>query len=67
VCAHQEQSLKRFLEKEKSMVTIKVKDGTPQGAETLCRPVAGHIVNGSRVEKEISAGISRTIARCDFP
>ena len=48
-------SAEALLRKEKSMVTIKVKDGTPQGAETLrvtCR--WAHIVKGFRAsEKEI--------------
>jgi hypothetical protein len=37
----------RFLEKEKVMVTIKVKGGTPQGSGTLCTSCRwGHIVKG---------------------
>src|SRR5260370_18790168 len=48
-------SAEALLRKEKRMVTIKVKDGTPQGAETLCTTCRwAHIVKGFRVsEKEI--------------
>src|SRR5882762_8472766 len=48
-------SAEALLRKEKSMVTIKVKDGTPQGAETLCVTCRwAHIVKGFREsEKEI--------------
>jgi hypothetical protein len=57
VCASRAkpEALKRFLEKRKVMVTIKVKDGTPEGAETLCATCRwSHIVKGFRVsEKEI--------------
>jgi len=57
VFAHQEpaRSAEALLRKEKSMVTIKVKDGTPQGAETLCVTCRwAHIVKGFRAsEKEI--------------
>src|SRR6267154_1023642 len=48
-------SAEALLRKEKVMVTIKVKDGTPEGAETLCMTCRwAHIVKGFRVsEKEI--------------
>src|SRR5580704_11405834 len=48
-------SAEALLRKEKVMVTIKVKDGTPQGAETLCGTCRwAHIVKGFRAsEKEI--------------
>src|SRR5260370_16453398 len=48
-------SAEALLRKEKRMVTIKVKNGTPQGAETLCTTCRwAHIVKGFRVsEKEI--------------
>jgi len=43
----QPEALARFLEKEKIMVTIKIKDGTPQGSETLCVTCRwAHIVKG---------------------
>jgi hypothetical protein len=35
------------------MVTIKVKGGTPQGSETLCRTCSyGHIIKGFRATEE---------------
>src|SRR5260370_1167260 len=48
-------SAEALLRKEKRMVSIKVKDGTPQGAETLCVTCRwAHIVKGIRVsEKEL--------------
>jgi hypothetical protein len=48
-------SAEALLRKEKCMVTIKIKDGTPQGAETLCATCRwAHIVKGFREsEKEI--------------
>src|SRR5437762_11746161 len=47
-----------LLRKEKSMVTIKVKDGTPQGAETLCVTCRwARIVKGfSLSQEEIHCG-----------
>lgn len=45
--------LERFLEKEKSMVTIKVKAGIPEGCESLCRTCTrGHIITGFRATEE---------------
>jgi hypothetical protein len=42
-----------LLRKEKAMVTIKVKGGTPQGSETLCRTCSyGHIIKGFRATEE---------------
>jgi len=47
------EALTRFLEKEKVMVTIKVKGGTPQGAESLCRTCRwAHIVKGFSASQE---------------
>lgn len=46
-------SLERFLEKGKSVVTIKVKNGTPQGTETLCVTCRwAHIVKGFSASQE---------------
>jgi hypothetical protein len=49
-------SAEALLRKEKSMVTIKVKDGTPEGTQTLCVTCRwAHIVKGFRAsEEEIS-------------
>lgn len=45
--------LERFLEKEKRMVTIKVKAGIPEGCESLCRTCTrGHIITGFRATEE---------------
>ena len=42
-----------LLSKEKVMVTIKVKGGTPQGSDTLCRTCSyGHIIKGFRATEE---------------
>jgi len=42
-----------LLRKEKVMVTIKVKGGTPQGSDTLCRTCSyGHIIKGFRATEE---------------
>jgi hypothetical protein len=51
-------SAEALLRKEKSMVTIKVKDGTPQGAETLCVTCRwARIVKGfSLSQEEIHCG-----------
>ncbi len=51
-------SAEALLRKEKSMVTIKVKDGTPQGTETLCVTCRwAHIVKGfSSSQKQIRCG-----------
>jgi len=51
-------SAEALLRKEKSMVTIKVKDGTPQGAATLCVTCRwAHIVKGfSSSQKQIRCG-----------
>lgn len=47
------EALERFLEKEKSMVTIRVKEGTPEGCESLCRTCTrGHIITGFRATEE---------------
>jgi len=52
-------SAEALLRKEKDMVTIKVKDGTPQGAETLCVTCRwAHIVKGF--------GASQEEIRCRF-
>jgi hypothetical protein len=45
--------LKRFLEKEKNMVTITIKGGTPEGYESLCKTCTrGHIISGFRATEE---------------
>jgi len=45
-------SVLRFLEKEKVMVTIKVKDGTPHGSGTLCSTCRwAQIVKGRSVSQ----------------
>src|SRR5438132_7065742 len=51
-------SAEAFLRKEKVMATIKVKDGTPQGAETLCVTCRwARIVKGfSLSQQEIHCG-----------
>src|SRR6267142_1030081 len=42
-----------LLRKEKVMVTIKVKGGTPQDSDTLCRTCSyGHIIKGFRATEE---------------
>jgi hypothetical protein len=47
------EALKRFSEKEKVMVTIKVKGGTPQGSESLCQTCTyGHVIKGFRASEE---------------
>jgi len=54
------EALKRFLEKEKSMVTIKSRIGTPQGAEpcVVTCPLGPYRERVSRVrKKKFSAGI----------
>lgn len=46
-------SAEALLRKEKVMVTIKVKGGTPQGSDTLCRTCSyGHIIKGFRATEE---------------
>ena len=46
-------SVLRFLEKEKVMVTIKVRGGTPQGGSTLCQTCSyGHLIKGFRATEE---------------
>jgi hypothetical protein len=43
----------RFLEKRETMVSIKVKGGTPQGCESLCRTCShGHIIKGFCASQE---------------
>jgi len=53
-----DRSAEALLRKEKSMVTIKVKDGTPQGAETLCVTCRwARIVKGfSSSQQEVHCG-----------
>src|SRR5258706_10703884 len=42
-----------LLRKEKVMVTIRVKGGTPEGCESLCRSCArGHIITGFRASDD---------------
>jgi hypothetical protein len=49
----QSEALKRFLEKEKNMVTITIKGGTPEGYESLCKTCTrGHIISGFRATEE---------------
>jgi hypothetical protein len=62
-------SAEALLRKEKSMVTIKVKDGTPQGAETLCVTCRwAHIVKGFKVsQEEIHCGWLRRNPPVKFP
>ena len=46
-------SAEALLRKEKVMVTIKVKGGTQQGSDTLCRTCSyGHIIKGFRATEE---------------
>lgn len=55
MCAHQEhiRSAEALLRKEKVMVTIRVKGGTPEGCESLCRTCTrGHIITGFRATEE---------------
>ena len=55
VFAHQEHFSKAeaLLRKEKVMVTIRVKGGTPEGCESLCRTCTrGHIITGFRATEE---------------
>jgi hypothetical protein len=43
----------RFLENEKNMVTLKIKGGTPDGCESLCRTCTrGLIISGFRATEE---------------
>jgi hypothetical protein len=47
------EALERFLEKRNVMVTIRVKGGTPEGCESLCRTCKhGHIITGFRATEE---------------
>jgi hypothetical protein len=47
------EALKRFLEKEKNMVTITINGGTPKGYESLCKTCTrGHIISGFRATEE---------------
>ena len=47
------EALQRFLDKEKAMVTIRVKGGIPPGCESLCRTCTrGHIITGFRATEE---------------
>jgi hypothetical protein len=49
----QSEALKRFLEKEKNMVTITINGGTPKGYESLCKTCTrGHIISGFRATEE---------------
>ena len=59
----------RFLEEEKVMVTIKVKDGTPHGSGTLCSTCRwAHIVKGySASEKEVFCTRLYPDRRLPFP
>jgi hypothetical protein len=46
-------SAEALLRKEKVMVTIRVKGGTPEGCESLCRTCTqGHIITGFRATEE---------------
>src|SRR5579863_9144502 len=46
-------SVEALLRKEKSMVTIRVKGGIPEGCESLCRTYTrGHIITGFRATEE---------------
>lgn len=46
-------SAEALLRKEKVMVTIRVKRGTPEGCESLCRTCTrGHIITGFRATEE---------------
>jgi hypothetical protein len=46
-------SAETLLRKEKVMVTIRIKGGTPEGCESLCRTCTrGHIITGFRVTEE---------------
>jgi hypothetical protein len=54
--AHEEHSPKRkaLLRKEKNMVTIKVKDGTPEGGQSLCVTCRwAHITKGFSESQEM--------------
>lgn len=66
---------RRFLEKEKVMVTIKVKGGTPKGCESLCRTCShGHIIKGFCASQEevfcrffyIEREIRFPVSQCTF-
>jgi hypothetical protein len=49
----QSEALKRSSEKEKNMVTITIKGGTPEGYESLCKTCTrGHIISGFRATEE---------------
>jgi hypothetical protein len=56
MCLHTKsatRSAEALLRKEKVMVTIRVKAGTPEGCESLCRTCArGHIITGFRATEE---------------
>ena len=58
----------RFLEKEKVMVTIKVKDGTPESRGTLCTTCrSARVVKGYRAgEMEVFCGASYPERRVRF-
>jgi hypothetical protein len=58
----------RFLEKEKVMVTIRVKDGTPESRGTLCTTCrSARVVKGYRAgEMEIFCGASYPERRVRF-
>lgn len=46
-------SATRFLEKRKNVVTIRVKGGTPEGCESLCKTCTrGHIITGFRATEQ---------------
>jgi len=46
-------SAEALLRKEQVMVTIRVKGGTPEGCESLCRTcTCGHIITGFRATEE---------------
>jgi hypothetical protein len=72
MCLHTKstaRSAEALLRKEKSMVTIKVKDGTPQGTETLCVTCRwARIVKGfSASQEEIHCGWLRRNPLVQFP
>jgi len=67
-CDEPFRSVLRFLEKEKVMVTIKVKDGTPESRGTLCTTCrSARIVKGYRAaEMEIFCGANYPERRVRF-